>query len=92
MSKIMENELNMVTGGTVFETASDSHALCQRRCMHEEYNFFDLLCEWTELSKRVDEGWFNAGVISVTRPFKSNRYLKNGKEISRKQALQTIGF
>ena len=61
MLELREEELNRVTGGTVFETAEDSHALYQKRCMNEEYNFFDLLCEWDELSKRVDEGWLNAG-------------------------------
>ena len=45
-----------------------------------------------ELSKRVDEGWANAGIISVTSPLKSNKYLRNGKEISRKEDLQSIGY
>ena len=91
MTKIMEKELNMVTGGTIFETAADSQALYSKNCMPEEYNFIDLLFDWVELSKRVDEGWLNAGIISVSSPGGSNRYLKNHKEITRKEALQTIG-
>ena len=87
-----EEELNRVTGGTVFETADDSHALYSKHCMYEEYNFFDLLCEWDELSKRVDEGWLNAGIVSVTSPFNSNKYLRNGKEITRKEAMKILGF
>ena len=91
MLTIREEELNMVTGGTVFETAADSQALYSKHCMNEEYNFIDLLFDWVELSKRVDEGWLNAGIISVSNPTGSNRYLKNHKEITRKEALQTIG-
>ena len=91
MLTIREEELNMVTGGTVFETADDSQALYSKHCMNEEYNFIDLLFDWDELSKRVDEGWLNAGIISVSNPTGSNKYLKNHKEITRKEALQTIG-
>ena len=91
MLKIMENELNTVTGGTIFGTASDSQALYSKNLMNEEYNFIDLLFDWVELSKRVDEGWLNAGIISVSNPTGSNRYLKNHKEITRKEALQSIG-
>ena len=92
MLEIKEEELNMVTGGTLIETAEDSHALYQRGCMNEEYNVIDLMFDWVELSKRVDEGWRNAGIISVTSPLGDNKYKMNGKEISRKQALQAIGF
>ena len=86
-----EEELNMVTGGTIFETAADSQALYSKHCMNEEYNFIDLLFDWVELSKRVDEGWLNAGIISVSSPNHSNKYLKNWKEITRKEALKSIG-
>ena len=92
MLTLTEKELNRVTGGTLFETADDSQALYSKHLMNEEYNFIDLMFDWVELSKRVDEGWINAGIISVTKPTGSNKYLKNGKEITRKQALQTIGF
>ena len=91
MTKIMENKLNTVTGGTIFETAADSQALYSKHCMNEEYNFIDLMFDWVELSKRVDEGWLNAGIISVSNPTGSNKYLKNHKEITRKEALETIG-
>ena len=92
MLAMREEELNRVAGGSLFETAEDSQCLCARRCMYEEYNVIDLMFDWKELSKRVDEGWLNAGIISVTSPFKSNKYLRNGKEISRKEALKSIGY
>ena len=92
MLDIREEELNRVAGGSLLETAEDSQCLCARRCMYEEYNVIDLMFDWKELSKRVDEGWLNAGIISVTSPFKSNKYLRNGKEISRKEALKSIGY
>ena len=92
MLEIREEEMNMVTGGNLLETAEDSHCLYTKRCMNEEYNVVDLMFDWNELSKRVDEGWLNAGIISVTSPFKDNKYLRNGKEITRKEALHSIGY
>ena len=92
MTKIMEEKLNTVTGGNMIETAADSQALYEKRLMNEEYNVVDLMFEWNKLSRRVDEGWFNAGIVSVTSPFGKNKYRRYGKEISRDQALKIIGF
>ena len=82
----------MVTGGDMIETADDSHALHKRGLMVNYFNVLDLLLGWKEYSKEVDDGWLSAGIICVTKPFKSNKYLKNNKEITRKEALETIGF
>lgn len=84
--------MNTVTGGTFIETASDSHCLYDRHLMREQYNFLDLMFDWKDLSKRVDEGWRNAGIISVTRPFTNNEYHMDGKLISRKEAYHIIGY
>lgn len=92
MLAIREDELNRITGGDMIETAADSQALYQKGCMSEYYDVIDLMFEWVELSRRVDNGWGRAGVVCVSKPFKSNEYIRNGKEITRKEALQHIGF
>ena len=92
MLTISEEELNMVTGGDMLETADDSHALYKRGLMPDEFNVLDLLLGWGEYSKCVDDGWANAGIVSVTSPFSSNKYLLRGKEISREEALHDIGY
>ena len=92
MTKIMENNLNMVTGGDMLETLADSNALYQMGLMIESYTIFSLIFDWERFSKRVDRCWSTAGITSISRPFKRNTYLKNGSEISRDQALQVIGI
>ena len=92
MLAISEEELNMVTGGDMLETADDSHALYERGLMPDEFNVLDLLLGWDDYSKCIDDGWKNVGIVSVTSPFSSNKYLLRGKEISRKEALKDIGY
>ena len=46
MTKIMENELNMVTGGDVVDTAVDSQALYYKGLMDEQFFFLDMLFNW----------------------------------------------
>lgn len=92
MLAIREDELNRITGGDMFDTDADCYALYLKGYMREYYDVFDLMFDWVELSKRVDNGWGRAGVVCVSKPFKSNEYIRNGKEITRKEALQHIGF
>ena len=91
MKKLMENKLNMVTGGDVYDTAVDSQALYFKGYMNEQFDFTDLLFRWIDNSKKVDEGWARAGITSVTCFNDYNRYYKDGKRISRKTAMKLIG-
>ena len=92
MTKITENELNMVTGGYMDETADDSQALYYVGLMKEQFSFWELLFHWCKDSAKVDKAWARAGITSVTRPASYNSYYYNGKKISRMDALKMIGF
>ena len=92
MEKIMEKELNMVTGGYMLETEDDSDALQKAGYMDCSYCLGELIVRWVDYSANVDVGWAKAGITSVSKPFGSNRYFKDGKEISRDLALYMIGY
>ena len=91
MLAIREDELNRISGGDMFETDVDCYALYLKGYMSKYYDVYDLMFDWVELSKRVDNGWGRAGVVCVSKPFKSNEYIMNGKEITRDEALHHIG-
>ena len=86
MTKIVENKLNNVTGGTTYETALDSWDLKQNGYMDRDFGDAQMWFHWIKYSAMVDEGWKKFGITSVTCPFTSNRYYKNGQEISRDMA------
>ena len=92
MTKIKENKLNTVTGGDYFETSVDSMALKYAGYMPEEFNEWHTFFNWIEDSRKVDEGWGKAGIISVTRFLGDNWYYSHGKQISRKEAMRMIGI
>ena len=92
MTKIMENKLNMVTGGTIDQTIFDSNALYSKGYMDEEVGSFDITFHWNTASPKVDAGWAKAGITCVTCPFGNNRYYMNNKRIARCVAMKTIGY
>ena len=91
MTKIMENELNMISGGYVDETAEDSQALYYKKLMDEQFFFTDMLFHWCKDSAKVDAGWAKAGIRSVTHPASYNEYYYDGKRITRTDAMRLIG-
>ena len=91
MEKIMEKELNMVTGGNFEETSLDSQALCFEGFMDEQFDVSDLVFHWLRDSAKVDTGWAKAGITCVTCPFYSNRYYVNNRRITRDTAMRMIG-
>lgn len=92
MEKIMENRLNMVTGGSFDETSIDSQALYFKGFMDEQFDVSDLVFHWLSESAKVDAGWAKAGITCVTCPFYSNRYYIKNKRISRDTAMKMIGI
>ena len=82
MTKLMENKLNMVAGGNMFQTSDDSAELYDARLLDDVYCVARLMCHWVEYSGKVDAAFAKAGITSVTKPFASNQYFKDGKEIS----------
>ncbi len=86
----MDKELNMVAGGNIFETSTDSYLLNSAGYMSEVYTEGDLIFNWVEDSAKVDQGWSKVGVTSVTSIPYFNKYYKDGKQISRGEALQML--
>ena len=90
MTKIMENELNMVTGGNIAEIAYDSRALHQAGLIDEEFTPEDIEKNYLRDTSIVDWGWKKARITCLVLPILSNQYFMNGKKISHRDALRMI--
>ncbi len=90
MTKLMDKELNMVTGGNIIETSTDSYLLCGAGYMSDMYTEGDLIFNWVEASSEIDEGWRKAGITCVSSFADFNEYYKDGKQISRGEALKML--
>ena len=90
MTRIIDKELNMVAGGNIIETSTDSFLLYNAGYMCDMYTEGDLIFNWVDYSADVDEGWRNVGVTCVTSFAYSNEYYKDGKKISRGEALKML--
>ena len=86
----MDKELNMVAGGNIIETSTDSYILYNAGYMKEMFTEGDLMFNWAEDSAKVDAGWYKAGVTCVTSVLDFNKYFKDGKEISRGEAIRLL--
>ena len=91
MTAIREEELNMVNGGTLSETASDSQILKEKGYMDESYGTKELLAKWLFVYMDIESGWHAAGIDSDVHIFTKNEYSINGEEMTRKEALENIG-
>ncbi len=91
MTKLMDKELNMVAGGNIIETSTDSYLLYNAGYMSDMYTEGDLIFNWVEDSADVDEGWRRVGVTCVTSFADFNKYYKDGKQISRGEAVRMLG-
>ncbi|MCR5673075.1 MAG: hypothetical protein K6F87_05110 [Lachnospiraceae bacterium] len=91
MTKMIDKELNMVAGGNVIETSTDSYLLYGAGYMSDMYTEGDLIFNWVEDSAKVDEGWSRVGVTCVSSFVDFNKYYKDGKQISRGEAIKMLG-
>lgn len=80
-------DLNNVSGGNITETAKDSKFLTEIGVMNDGISEMRLTFGWDSNSAAVDTGWASIGITCVTVPFDTNRYYLNGKQITRKEAL-----
>ena len=90
MTALREEELNMVAGGNIFETACDGDFLYDLGYLDHQYCNADMIFNWAESSDSIDKAWKAAGITSVTHPFASNKYFKDGKEITESVAWQIV--
>ena len=90
LEQLTDEELDQVAGGTIGQTAGDSKILYDYGLMDKYYGTIPVMFYWGSKSAEVDAGWSKAGITCVTKPFGSNQYFLNGKEISRKEAYRIV--
>ena len=83
MTEIKEEKLNKVAGGSIMETTVDAKYLRDIKLLNRKICQGDLIFNWVNCSAQVDAGWAKGGITCVTKPFASNQYFKDGKEITR---------
>lgn len=94
--KILENELmtdeelEKVSGGYDYELASESCMLYRTGFIDKIYFKKDEID--AEARKKIQEGWFKAGIICVARDKDENLYFlqSNGKQISSEKAFRYV--
>ena len=64
--------------------------LCAAGYMSDMYTEGDLLFNWVEDSAEVDGGWRRAGITCVSNFAAFNEYYKDGKQISRGEAIKML--
>ena len=91
MTKMIDKELNMVNGGSMEDVMEDSAGLYRKGFLDEEYGNGELIFHWVKDSAKVDAAWAKAlGITCVSKPFASNQYFKDGKEIPRSLAYYML--
>ena len=85
-----EEELDNVAGGGIPETSNDSKLLYERGLVDDWHGVETTAFRWGSYSEAVDAGWSKAGITCVTKPFNDNQYFKDGKEISRNEAIAHV--
>jgi len=91
LEKLSDEELNQVAGGTVAQTTADQTFLYKYGLTKESgSNDFWTFIAWLDISRAVDVGWSKAGITCVTKPFYSNQYFFEGREISRETAIKIV--
>jgi len=90
LQKLSDEELDQVAGGTIGETAGDSQILYDHGLMDNHYGSIPVMFYWKSKSAEVDAGWAKAGITCVTVPMGANKYFKDGKEISRREAFDYV--
>ena len=90
LEQLTDDELDEVAGGTIGQTAGDSKILYDYGMMDRHYGTIPVMFYWKSKSAEVDAGWAKAGITCVTKPFGSNQYFLNGKEISRGEAYDHL--
>ena len=85
-----DEELDQVAGGNVGQTVVDSRLLYDYGLVDDWHGDFHMTFHWKSDSAAVDAGWSKAGITCVTKPIGSNQYFKDGKEISRDEAVAHV--
>jgi len=90
--KLTDDELDKVAGGGTAQTGGDEGFLAEMGYVStKNTSGFEVVFNWGEVSKRVDDGWSNAGVTCVTKfGAPDNLYYIGGNQVSRKEAFAHV--
>ena len=70
------------------ETAYDSQFLNDMGLAPDRFGNFHVTFHWSSDSKMVDSAWAKVGVVCTTTSICSNKYVINGKKVSREEAYR----
>ena len=82
-----DDELDAVAGGTYNETAADSRFLNDLAGLTDRYGAGRAFFEDAKISKEVTIAWNKVGIGVYTSWGGSNTYFKDGKQITRQEAI-----
>lgn len=85
-----EEQLKQVAGGNCDQTANDSKFPNDYRVVSDWHGEFHQLFNWKSDSAEIDDGWRKAGIISVTSFVNPNKYILNGKPLTRDEAYRHV--
>ena len=91
MEKLTDEQLEMINGGSVVETADDSKYLKARGLIDDDFGELYCFFNWGTASAKVDAGWAKVGVTCVTKYGEKNLYFYQGKQITRGEAHMLLG-
>ena len=83
-------ELDCVSGGDRAETLCDSKFLYDYGLVKDWHGDLHQLFNWKSDSAEIDDAWKKAGIISVTSFFEYNKYILDGKELTRHEAYDVV--
>ena len=90
-SAAMSNdELDQVAGGSFGGTADDNDFLYKYGLTNKRFYAIGAFFHWKSCSEEVDSGWAKAGITCVTHPSDDNEYFKDGKQITRDEAIAHV--
>ena len=90
LEKMSDEQLEQVAGGNRFETLCDSKFLYDFGLVSDWHGEFHMTFNWISDSTEIDDGWRKAGIISVTSFVNPNRYILNGKNLTRDEAYKHV--
>lgn len=90
LEKMSDEQLEQVAGGNRFETLCDSKFLYDYGLVSDWHGEFHMTFNWISDSAEIDDGWKKAGIISVTSFVNPNKYILNGKSLTRDEAYRHV--
>ena len=85
-----DDELDKVAGGSCTQTSNDSKLLYDHGLVDDWHSTLTTSVYWKDYSAAVDAGWAKVGITCVTKYNDNNLYFKDGKQISRDEAVAHV--